>query len=148
MAVGEQLGLVVGLAFRFADGTAAFEILAVKSYGAVHCLNRILDDDDPRYISTGDLILVVNCRMHPTTMIRELMCSRCVLLTLAKPRGVHAASAVHESLSAPGGSDEGLTVFTPLQLFSPTPESPRSLCDEILEPDSSPIVYSDCWRLF
>ena len=160
IARGEQLGLVVGLA---SVSPAAFEILAVKSYGAVHCLNRILDDSDPRYISTGDLIIEANGRTHPTAMIHELLYSRCISLTLAKPRRADVASAVDAPISrtlamprradvesavdAPlselGSCDETLTVFTPLQLFSATPESPRSVCDENLEPASSAIFYSD-----
>ena len=81
--MGEQLGLVVSLASLW---PAAFEILAVKSYGAVHCWNRILDDNDPRFIATGDVIVAANGRTDPTAMIHELLHRRCVSLTLAKPR--------------------------------------------------------------
>ena len=70
IAVGEQLGLVVSIASVW---PAVFEVLAVKSYGAVHCLNRILDDNDPRYISTGDLILEANGHTDPTAMVHELL---------------------------------------------------------------------------
>ena len=140
IARGEQLGLVLGLA---SVSPAAFEILAVKSYGAVHCLNRILDDDDPRYVSTGDIILEANGRTHPAAMIHELLCSRCISLTLAKPRRADVASAVAAPLSEVGSCGEAPTVFTPRQLFSATPESPRSVSDEILEPASSDVLYSD-----
>ena len=109
IARGEQLGLVVGLA---SVSPAAFEILAVKSYGAVHCLNRILDDNDPRYVSTGDLILEANGRTHPAAMIHELLCSRCISLTLAKPRRADVASAVAAPLSEVGSCGEEPTVFT------------------------------------
>ena len=141
IARGEQLGLVVGLA---SVSPAAFEILAVKSYGAVHCLNRILDDDDdPRYVSTGDIILEANGRTHPAAMIHELLCSRCISLTLAKPRRADVASAVAAPLSEVGSCGEAPTVFTPRELFSATPESPRSVSDEIFEPVSSDVLYSD-----
>ena len=93
---------------------AAFEILAVKSFGAVHCLNKILDDNDPRYISTGDLILEANGRTDPTAMIHELLYRRCISLTLAKPRSADISSTVYAPLSEIGSCDE---ILTPLQLF-------------------------------
>ena len=141
IARGEQLGLVVGLA---SVCPAAFEILAVKSYGAVHCLNRILDDNDPRYISTGDLILEANGRTDPTAMIDELLHCRCVSLTMVKPWVADISSIVYVPLSESGSCDEVLPVLTPLQLFSPTPDiySPRSICDDTVEPAFSGLVYS------
>ena len=131
IARGEQLGLVVSLASVW---PAAFEVLAVKSYGAVHCLNRILDDNDPRYISTGDPILEANGRTDPEAMIHELPHRRCISLTLAKQHSANISSSVYMPLSNIESRDETPTVLTPLQLFSPTPDlySPRSTCDDIL----------------
>ena len=126
IARGEQLGLVVGLA---SVCPGVFEILAVKSYGAVHCLNRILDDNDPRYVSTGDLILEANGWTDPTAMVHELLYRRCISLTLAKPWSADIPRVLHLSEYC----EEVPTVLTPHQLFSPTPDvfSPRStLADE------------------
>ena len=135
IAIGGQLGLVVSIASVW---PAVFEVLAVKSYGAVHCLNRILDDNDPRYISTGDLILEANGHTDPTAMVHELLHRRCISMTLAKPRRAHELlrradiESTVDALSEIGSGDE---ILTPAQLFSPTPDnfSPRSTCD------------SDCW---
>ena len=130
IARGERLGLVVSLASLW---PAAFEILAVKSYGAVHCWNRILDDNDPRFIATGDVIVAANGRTDPTAMIHELLHRRCVSLTLAKPQSHDILSTVCSPLSQRRSCDE---ILTPIQVFSPTPEiySPRSECDEVLSP--------------
>ena len=124
IAIGGQLGLVVSIASVW---PAVFEVLAVKSYGAVHCLNRILDDNDPRYISTGDLILEANGHTDPIAMVHELLHRRCISMTLAKPRRADIESTV-DALSEIGSGDE---ILTPAQLFSPTPDnfSPRSTCD-------------------
>jgi len=142
IARGEQLGLVVGLV---SVCPGAFEILAVKSYGAVHCLNRILDDNDPRYISTGDLILEASGWTDPTATIDELLHCRYVSLTMVKPWVADISSIVYAPSSESGSCDEVRTVLTPLQLFSPTPDlySPRSICDDTVEPAFSGLVYSD-----